>query len=164
MENEKPSVAPHAAEAEKRHATIVKCDIVNSTRIMKQLGSDGEYAFKVGWEQLVTEVASRHTGHVERFEGDGALLAFGDPEAREDAAESAVRMGLELVDAVRSASFVPGVQLQVRVGIASGQILVVKRPLVQKSEAVAGVTIDMPERLRASADPDQVVIADATKR
>lgn len=164
MERAKTSVAPHAAEAEKRHATVAKCDIVGSTRIMQRLDPDGELAFKLGWEAVVTEVASRHAGHVERFEGDGALLTFGYPEAREDAAESAVRLGLDLVDAVRSASFVPDVQLQVRVGIASGLILVVKRPLVQKSESVAGVTIDMAERLRASADPDQVVIADATKR
>jgi class 3 adenylate cyclase len=164
MESTKPALAPHAPEAEKRHATVVKCDIVGSTGVMQSLDLDGQLAFKRGWEQLVTQVASRHAGHVERFEGDGALLTFGHPEGREDAAESAIRMGLELVENVRGATFVPGARLQVRVGIASGQIAVLKRPLVAKSESIAGVTIDMAERLRAGADPDQVVLSDATKR
>lgn len=158
------SPAPGGPAAEARHATILKCDIVGSTRTKKPLDLGAQLEFQRGCEQIVLDLADRYGAHIERFEGDGALVVFGFPQAMEDAAESAVRMGLDLIEAVRGAEIVPNVQLQLRVGIASGLIAVVNRPSYRKSESIAGLTIDMAERLRALADPDQVVIADSTKR
>jgi class 3 adenylate cyclase/tetratricopeptide (TPR) repeat protein len=164
MEPVNRSLASPAPDAEVRHATVVKCDIVGSTRLKRGLDLDGQLAFKRGLEATITYVAARHAGYVEQFEGDGALVFFGYPEAREDAPESAVRMGLEMVDAIASASFVPGVRLQIRVGIASGPLAVLKGPRVEKGEPYVGLIIDMAERLRALADPDRVVTCDNTKR
>ena len=73
-------------------------------------------------------------------------------------------MGIELVNAICQAGLVSNIRLQLRVGIASGLVAVVKRPLTPLSDPIAGMTIEMAERLRAFAGPDQVVIADATKR
>ena len=78
--------------------------------------------------------------------------------------KSAVRMGMDLVDAIQSAEIVPNVRLQIRVGIASGLIAIVKHPASSRGDPIAGMIPDMAERLRALADPGQVVIADATKR
>ena len=156
--------ASHGLHADVRHATVLKCDIVGSTRIKRRLDMDGQLAFKRGLEVTIHEVTARHAGYVEQFEGDGALVFFGYPKAREDAAESAVRVGLELVEAIASAGFVPGVRLQIRVGIASGPLAVIKPPLAEKEEPVSGVIIDIAERLRALADPDTVVTCDGTKR
>jgi class 3 adenylate cyclase len=142
----------------------VKCDIVGSTRIKRSLDMDGQLAFKRGLVATINEVTARHGGYVEQFEGDGAVVVFGYPEPREDAAESAVRMGLETVDAIGAARFVPGVRLQIRVGVASGPLAVIKHPRVEEGEPVAGLVIDMAERLRALADPDRVVISDGTRR
>jgi class 3 adenylate cyclase len=155
---------PRAPDAEVRHATVLKCDIVGSTRVKRGLDLDGQLAFKRGFEATIAEVAARHGGHVEQFEGDGALVFFGYPEAREDAPESAVRMGLEVVEAIDAARFVPDVRLQIRVGIASGPLAVIKEPGVERGEPVVGLIIDMAERLRALADPDRVVTCDRTKR
>ena len=163
MDEPRMAAAPYAPEAEKRYATVVKCDVVDSTSIGHQLDLDGQLAFKHGWEALVIGVASRYGGRIERFEGDGALISFGAPEAREDAPESALRMALELVEATSAATFVPGVQLQIRVGVASGMVAVLKKAHAA-SEGIAGITIALAERLRASAEPGQVVISDATKR
>src|SRR3569833_2673826 len=93
--------SPAMPEAQVRQATLVRCDIVGSTRIKKRLDLDGQLAFKRAWEAVVTDVTARHGGHVETFEGDGAFVVFGYPEAREDMAESAVQMGLALVEAVQ---------------------------------------------------------------
>lgn len=158
------SPASRAPDAEVRHATVLKCDIVQSTRLKRGLDLDGQLAFKRGLEASITEVAARHAGHIEQFEGDGALVYFGYPEAREDAPECAVRMGLEVVEAIAAATFVPGVRLEIRVGIASGPVAVIKEPGVEKSERVAGLPIDLAERLRALADPNSVVTCDHTRR
>jgi class 3 adenylate cyclase len=151
------------SRADVRHATIVRCDIVGSTHIKKALDLDGQFAFKDAWERTVAEVTSRHAGHVETFEGDGALLALGHPKPREDMAEVAVRLGLDLVDAVRRIRVGAVPPMEVRVGIATGPVVTVSRPLRDKSETIAGITIDVAERLRAFAQPGQVVIADATR-
>jgi class 3 adenylate cyclase len=164
MEGGDRSSASHAPRAEVRHATILKCDIVGSTRIKRALDMDGQLAFKRGLEATIRDVAARHAGHVEQFEGDGALVFFGFPESREDAAESAVRMGLQVLDAIASARFVPGVQLQMRVGVASGPVAVDKLPLDEKAERVAGIIIDLAERLRAHGEPGWLVTCDGTKR
>ena len=155
---------PRSPEAEVHYTTVLKCDIVGSTRIKRSLDIDGQYAFKLGLEKAILDVAAAHGGHVERFEGDGALVLFGYPHAREDAAESAVSMGLEIVDAIRAATFVPNAKLEIRVGIASGELAVVRQPKVDRSEAVAGIVIDKAERLRAFGAPDSVVICEATRR
>ena len=163
MEPVDRSSASHAPQAEVRHATVLKCDIVGSTRLKRGLDLDGQLDFKRGLEAAIHDVAARHAGYLEKFEGDGALIFFGYPEAREDAAESAVSAGLDIVRAIACAHFVP-TPLQIRVGIASGALAVIKQPLGEKEEPVVGLVIDMAERLRALAQPDQVVTSDETKR
>ena len=89
--------SPGSGDVQVRHATIVRCDIVGSTRIKKQLDLDDQLAFRQAWEEVVANAAERYGGHVESFEGDGALVVFGYPDAHEDMAESAVRMALALL-------------------------------------------------------------------
>ena len=132
MDPKAKSSPSHAPEAEVRHATVVKCDVVGSTRVKRGLDLDGQLLFKQVLENVVSEVAHRNAGYIERFEGDGALIMFGYPTAMEDAAEAGVRTALELVDAVEAIRELPDVQLQVRVGVASGHIAVVTHPGIEE--------------------------------
>src|SRR6201997_2029503 len=97
--------------------------------------------------------------------GDGLLVYFGYPQAHEDDAERAVRAGLGLIDAVGRLA-VKSVQLQARVGIATG--LVVVGDLIGEGSAqeqsVVGETPNLAARLQALAEPDTVVIAANTRR
>jgi hypothetical protein len=56
--------------------------------------------------------------------GDGILVYFGYPRAHEDEAERSVRAGLDIVDAMAELNAAvprpPGVELAVRIGIATG--------------------------------------------
>jgi len=96
--------------------------------------------------------------------GDGVLVYFGYPEAHEDDVERAVRSGLGLVAAV--AKLKMDTPLQTRVGIATG--LVVVGDLVGSGQAqergIVGETPNLAARLQGLAEPDMVVIADATRR
>jgi class 3 adenylate cyclase len=96
--------------------------------------------------------------------GDGALVYFGYPEAYEDAAIRAILAGLALVEVGgvlrRSSSSFP----QLRVGIATGTVVVGE--LIGEGashERVAvGETPNLAARLQALAAPDSVVISDST--
>ena len=98
--------------------------------------------------------------------GDGVLVYFGYPQAHEDDAERAVRAGLALVEAVPKLKTAAGAPLQVRVGIATG--LVVVGDLIgagaAQEQAVVGETPNLAARLQALAEPGTVVIAASTRR
>jgi class 3 adenylate cyclase len=98
--------------------------------------------------------------------GDRVLVYFGYPRAHEDDAERAVRVGLDIVAAVGRLDMPAGGKLQVRIGIATG--LVVVGDLVgegpSQEQAVVGETPNLAARLQALAEPGAVVIASATRR
>jgi class 3 adenylate cyclase len=56
--------------------------------------------------------------------GDGVLAYFGYPRADEHDAERAVRAGLQLVEAVAGLDTAAETRLRVRVGIATGLVVV----------------------------------------
>src|SRR5437899_3339543 len=97
--------------------------------------------------------------------GDGVLIYFGYPRAHEDDAERAVRAGPGLIDAVGRVDL-KSVELQARVGIATG--LVVVGDLIGEGSAqeqsVVGETPNLAARLQALAEPDAIVIAENTRR
>jgi class 3 adenylate cyclase len=93
-----------------------------------------------------------------------SLFTLGIPRAHEDDAERAVRAGLELVAAVGSLK--TRAALQTRVGIATG--LVVVGDLIgsgsAQEQAIVGETPNHAARLQGIAEPNRVVIAEATRR
>jgi class 3 adenylate cyclase len=95
--------------------------------------------------------------------GDGVLAYFGYPQAHEHDPERAVRAGLALVEGVPKLATSAGVPLQVRVGIATG--LVVVGDLIgtgaAQEQAVVGETPNLAARLQGIAEPDTVIIPTA---
>jgi hypothetical protein len=107
---------------------------------------------------------ARFGGFVAKYMGDGVLVYFGYPQAHEDDAERAVRAGLELVRAVSGLK--TSAPLQTRVGIATG--LVVVGDLIgsgaAQEQAIVGETPNLAARLQGIAEPNRVVIAEATRK
>jgi class 3 adenylate cyclase/tetratricopeptide (TPR) repeat protein len=151
--------------AERRHLTVMFCDLVGSTALSATLDpEDMEELLRV-YHARVGDLASKHGGFVAKYMGDGALIYFGYPQAHEDDAERAVRAGLALVDGVSKLA-VAGECLSARVGIATG--LVVVGDLIGAGEAqergIAGETPNLAARLQELAVAGTVVIADTTRR
>ncbi len=98
--------------------------------------------------------------------GDGVLAYFGYPRAHEHDAERAVQAGLPWSRLRRSSGPLPAVRFSVRVGIATG--LVVVGDLIgagaAQEQAVVGETPNLAARLQALAEPNMVVIAEGTRR
>ena len=98
--------------------------------------------------------------------GDGVLAYFGYPRADEHDAERAVRAGLALAEAVPGLDTAAAAPLRVRVGIATGLVVVgdVLGQGMAQEQAVVGETPNLAARLHALAEPGSVVIAPATRR
>jgi class 3 adenylate cyclase len=156
---------PHDA-AERRQLTVMFCDLVGSTAVSTRLDPEELRDELRAYQNACSRVVARYDGFVANFMGDGVLAYFGYPRAHEDDAEQAVRAGLELVAAVTRLETRRKEQLAVRIGIATG--LVVVGDLVgegsTQEQAVVGETPNLAARLQALAQPGQIVIAGVTRR
>ena len=108
----------------------------------------------------------RGGGFVAKYMGDGVLGYFGYPRAHEHDAERAVRAGLAIVEAAPTLQTAAGAPLHVRVGIATGIVIVgdlLGSGELQEREVV-GATPNLAARLQGIAEPDSVVIAEDTRK
>jgi class 3 adenylate cyclase len=159
-----PSEAPAPADAERRHLTVMFCDLVGSTAL--SIRHDPEDLREVigAYHRAVAEIVTGFDGFVAKYMGDGVLIYFGYPAAHEDDAERAVRGGLAVIDAIDRLA--TSERLSVRLGIASG--LVVVGDLIGAGAAqergVIGETPNLAARLQALAASGTIVIAESTRR
>src|SRR5436305_1905718 len=150
--------------AERRQVTVMFADLVGSTELSARMDPEDLRDIISSYQQCVADTVRRFGGFVAKYMGDGVLVYFGYPEAHEDDPERAVRAGLELISAV------PGldatVLLQIRVGIATGVVIV--GDLIGSGDArergIVGETPNLAARLQAIAPPNVVVIADGTRK
>jgi class 3 adenylate cyclase/predicted ATPase len=157
--------APKTSEAaERRQITVMFADLVGSTELSVRMDPEDLRDVISSYQKCVMATVHRFGGFVARYMGDGVLIYFGYPEAHEDDPDRAVRAGLEVIAAV-SALAAP-VLLQVRIGIATGVVIV--GDLIGSDDHrecdVVGKTPNLAARLQAIAAPNMVVIADGTRK
>ena len=118
------------------------------------------------YEKCVAEAVLRFGGFVAKYMGDGVLVYFGYPQAHEDDAERAVRVGIDIIANVGRLATSASEPLKVRIGIATGMVVVVD--LVgegaAQEQSIVGETPNIAARLQALAEPNTIVIAESTRR
>jgi class 3 adenylate cyclase/tetratricopeptide (TPR) repeat protein len=151
--------------AERRPLTVMFCDLIGSTALSSRLDPEDLREVIRTYQACVAATIQQFDGFIARYVGDGVLTYFGWPEARETDAERAVRAGLAVAAAVGKVP-VPGEQLQVRIGIATG-LVVIGEPIGSgdsRQQTAVGETPNLAARLQGLAGPGQVVIDAATRR
>jgi class 3 adenylate cyclase/predicted ATPase len=142
------------------------CDLVGSTALSARLDPEDMRAIIATYHKCCASLIERGGGFVAKYMGDGVLAYFGYPQSHEHDAERAVRAGLAIVEAAPKLETAAGAPLRVRVGIATG--IVVVGDLLGSGESqergVVGDTPNLAARLQSSAAPDSVVIAEGTRK
>jgi class 3 adenylate cyclase len=161
-----PSTEPKPQDAaERRQLTVMFCDLVGSTALSARLDPEDMREIVVAYHRSCAEQITKAGGFVAKYMGDGVLAYFGYPQAHELDAERAVRAGLVLVEAVPMLKTAASIPLQVRVGIATG--LVVVGDLIgvgaAQEQAVVGETPNLAARLQSLAEPGAVVLSSSTR-
>jgi class 3 adenylate cyclase/tetratricopeptide (TPR) repeat protein len=160
------SRAPAADAAERRQLTVMFCDLVGSTAMSARLDPEDMREVIRAYQDACSGAVARYDGFVAKFMGDGVLAYFGFPRAHEDDAERAVRAGLDIVSGAPKLETPAKAALRVRIGIATGIVVVgdvVGRGSAQE-QAVVGDTPNLAARLQALAEPGSVLVAEATRR
>ena len=160
-----PATQQYAASAERRHLTVMICDLVGSTALSTRLDPEEMAAVIDAFHATCAQIISAYDGFLVDFQGDGILAHFGYPRAHEDDAERTARASLELVAALARLETPAAVPLTVRIGIATG--LVVVGNLGEgdlRDHGVVGDTPNVAARLQALAEPGMIVVAASTRR
>jgi class 3 adenylate cyclase len=120
-------VAEPAAHAEYKQVTVLFADVVHSMDIASVVGAARLREIMGELVNRATGVVRHFGGTVDKFTGDGIMAVFGAPVALEDHAVRACRAALGIQDeTVRLAGEVrarDGVDLQLRVGLNSGEVI-----------------------------------------
>ena len=162
--------SPSAGAAERRQLTVMFCDLVGSSELAQRQDPEDLRELISAYQGVCQSAIERYEGFVARYVGDGILAYFGYPQAHEEDAERAVRAGLGIIEGmsklnVRVAER-DGVLLSVRIGIATGPVVVgdVIGEGASQESAALGETPNVASRLQGLAQPDTVVIAPETRR
>jgi class 3 adenylate cyclase/tetratricopeptide (TPR) repeat protein len=154
------SVAP---QGERRHLTVLFCDLVGSTALAAQLDPEEWRSIVADYHAATTEAIERFGGYVAQYLGDGVMAYFGWPEAHDNDAERGARAGLAILDTIAKLNELSArAKLSARVGIDSGAVVV--GASAGKGADIFGDAPNIAARVQAAADPDTVVITGATHR
>ena len=162
-----PASVPQPTDAaERRQLTVMFCDLVGSTAMSARLDPEDMRAIIGAYHKCCASLIEHNGGFVAKYMGDGVLAYFGYPQAHEHDAEGAVRAGLAIVEAAPKLETAAGAPLHVRIGVATG--IVVVGDLLGSGEAqergVVGDTPNLAARLQGIAEPDTVIIAAGTRK
>jgi class 3 adenylate cyclase/tetratricopeptide (TPR) repeat protein len=145
---------------------VLFVDLVASTELATRLDPEDMSDVLHLYQNTVAGEINRVEGYVAKLMGDGALAYFGWPRAHEDEAERAVRAALAISSRIGGLVTPTGTVLAVRVGIATGMVVVgdMIGAGAAREETAVGEALNLAARLQALAPPGGIVIAEATQR
>jgi class 3 adenylate cyclase/tetratricopeptide (TPR) repeat protein len=163
-----PVVATHVPhdDADRRQLTVMFCDLVGSTALSKRLDPEDLRKILGAYYRGCADVITKAGGFIAQYLGDGVLAYFGYPQAHEDDAERAVRAGLTLVRAIGKLDSGIDENLRVRIGIATGVVVVgdITEDGEAREHGVVGETPNLAARLQTLAEAGAVMISSSTQR
>ena len=140
--------------------------MVGSTELSSRLDPEDMRDIMRAFQRSCESAIFGFDGRIGRYMGDGILAYFGFPAAHEDSAERAVQAALEGIRLVSELSFEGVPKIEMRVGIATG--LVVVGDLIgegpSREFALVGDAPNLAARLQQLAKPGQILVAPATRR
>jgi class 3 adenylate cyclase/tetratricopeptide (TPR) repeat protein len=152
-----------SAGGERRHLTVLFCDLVGSTEIAARLDPEEWRETVAAYHRAAAEAVTRYGGYVAQYLGDGVMAYFGWPEAHENDVERAARAGLAILESISQLNEKPiHTKLAARVGIHSGAVVVGAG--VGKEADVFGDVPSIAARVQSLAEPGTVLITKETHR
>ena len=157
-----PTSAPVAENGERRHVTVMFCDLVGSTSISAGLDAEDWRDLVAAYLDAASAAVTEMGGHVAKKLGDGLMVLFGYPAAQENDAERAARAALSIqralveVNLKNTAAGKPA--LNARIGIEIGPVV------IDAAGEIYGDAPNVAARVQALAEPGTVVVTARVQR
>ncbi|HSK93130.1 MAG TPA: adenylate/guanylate cyclase domain-containing protein, partial [Candidatus Angelobacter sp.] len=154
------------AVEERKVLTVVFCDLKDSTALGESIDPEAMGEVLDLYFTAMTRVLKRHGGSVQKFIGDAIVAAFGIPVVHEDDALRACRAATEMLVALerlnRQLSAGYGIELAVRVGVHTGEVVI--RRGSNDQELLTGDTLNTAARLEQAAGAGEILLGASTFR
>ena len=154
--------------AEYKQVTILFADVVHSMDIAVAVGAERLREIMTELVTRASVVVQRYGGTVDKFTGDGIMAVFGAPVALEDHALRACLAALGIQEeTIRLATEVKdrdGVDLRLRVGLNSGQVIAGEVGSTSLGYTAIGEQVGMAQRMESVAPPGGVMVSASTAR
>ena len=157
-----------ARTAEYKQVTVLFADVVHSMDIAAAVGSERLREIMAQLFDRAKEVVQRYHGTVDKFTGDGIMAVFGAPVALEDHAVRACLTALGVQDEAKQIAVTvrerDGVDLQLRVGLNSGEVVAGEIGSGALGYTAVGEQVGMAQRMESAAPPGAVMLGASTAR
>jgi len=154
--------------AEYKQVTVLFADVVRSMDIAATVGPERLREIMADLANRCAAVVQRYGGTVDKFTGDGIMAVFGAPMALEDHAVRACLAALGIQEeTTRLAAEVKdrdGIDLQLRVGLNSGQVIAGEIGSGALGYTAVGEQVGMAQRMESVAQPGGVMLSESTAR
>ena len=161
-------VTAHDTHAEFKQVTVLFADVVHSMDIAAAVGAERLREIMAELSDRCAVVVQRYGSTVAQWTGDGIMAVFGAPIALEDHAVRACLAALGLQqEATRLAVDVggrDGIDLRLRVGLNSGEVIAGEMGSGQFGYATVGEQVGMAQRMESVAPPGGVMLSASTAR
>ncbi|WP_218508866.1 AAA family ATPase [Variovorax sp. dw_308] len=148
-----------ADEGERRQLTAMFCDMVGFTELAGRVDPEVLRRIVHAYEDACAVCIARYEGYVFQLLGDGILAFFGYPLAHEGEAERAIHAGLEIIETLSRLEIPDAGRLAVRIGIATGVVVV-----SEAGKSAVGEAVNLAARLQAAAQPGSILVSQRVHR
>ena len=163
----KPREQLSAERGERRHLTVMFCDLVGSTELSGRLDPEDLRGIVRKYQDVCEKVVARYEGHIAQYLGDGILVYFGYPVAHENDAHRAVSSGLGILEAIERLNdrleAEGTTRISVRLGVHTGHVVIGDIGQSGQAQQLAlGATPNIAARIQGLADPGGLLISAET--
>jgi adenylate cyclase len=146
----------HIPGGERKQATVLFADIVDSTRLIADLDAEEAIHRLRPIIALMARSVRRFDGAIVRSLGDGLKAVFGAPRAQEGHAILACRAALAMQEAIAALGSAP----QIRIGLHSGEVVAGELDTGSAFEQeAAGLTVHIASRMEQLAGPAAICMS-----
>ena len=157
-----------ALEGERKQVSVLFADLVDSMRLAEGLDAEDWHRILDHVFEILTAEVHRFEGTINQFTGDGVMALFGAPLAHEDHARRACHAAISAMEELRAYADTlrpGGLELSVRMGINSGEVVVGKIGDDLRMDYTAqGHCVGLAARMEQMAAPGTVLLTETTAR
>jgi class 3 adenylate cyclase len=160
------AVSVGAPTAEYKQVTVLFADVVHSMDIASAVGAERLREIMAALVNRAAAVVKRYGGTVDKFTGDGIMAVFGAPVALEDHAVRACLAALGVQEEGKRLAVdienCDGVDLRIRVGLNSGQVIAGEIGSGRFGYTAIGEQVGLAQRMESVAPAGEVMLSAST--
>lgn len=149
----------HMQEGRVVELSVIFADLTSFTEMTNRLGAERSYEVVEAFFKMANEVLHKNDAFIDKYIGDAVMAIFNAPIPNAKHARGATTAALGIQEGLKSVSASMGMDLQARVGVATGYARVGRLGSTDRKDYTAiGDVVNLASRLEAFANPGEVIV------